>query len=176
MATRTVSVPEPEPVYAEVRCGTPGGRCRIGVISDTHGLVRPQALEALQGSDVIIHAGDVGAPEVLERLRSLAPVAAVRGNVDRGAWADGLPEERTIDVGGARIHLVHNLKTMSSEPEGCRMVISGHSHRPSIQKRDGVIYLNPGSAGPRRFTLPVAVATIRLNGRSLRPRLVELAV
>lgn len=149
---------------------------RIGVISDTHGLVRAEALEALQGSDLIIHAGDVGKPEVLEQLRSLAPVAAVRGNVDRGAWADDLPGERTVEVGGARIHVVHDLKTLASEPEGCRMVISGHSHRPSIRRRDGVVYLNPGSAGPRRFTLPVAVATIRLNGRSLRPRLVELAV
>ena len=151
-------------------------RCRIGVISDTHGLVRPQALEALRGSDLIIHAGDVGAAEVLERLASLAPVVAVRGNVDRGAWADDLPEERTVEAGGARIHVVHNLKAMASRPEGCRVVVSGHSHRPCVQRRDGVIYLNPGSAGPRRFTLPVAVATIRLNGRSLRPRLVELSV
>ena len=150
--------------------------CRIGVISDTHGLVRPQALQALRGSDLIIHAGDVGKPEVLEELRSLAPVAAVRGNVDRGAWADDLPDERTVEVCGARIHVVHNLATLASEPEGCRMVISGHSHRPSVQRRDGVVYLNPGSAGPRRFTLPVAVATVRLNRGSLRPKLVELAV
>ena len=150
--------------------------CRIGVISDTHGLVRPQALQVLRGSDLIIHAGDVGKPEVLEELRSLAPVAAVRGNVDRGGWAGDLPEERTVEACGARIHVVHDLKALASEPEGCRMVISGHSHRPSIQRRDGVIYLNPGSAGPRRFTLPVAVATIRLSGQSLRPRLVELAV
>lgn len=152
------------------------GACRIGVISDTHGLVRPQALAALRGSDLIIHAGDVGAPEVLERLRGLAPVAAVRGNVDRGAWADALPEERTVEVGGARIHVIHNLKAMAAAPEGCRLVISGHSHKPSIQRRDGVLYLNPGSAGPRRFTLPVAVATIRLSSRGLRPRLVELTV
>ncbi len=151
-------------------------RCRIGVISDTHGLVRPQALEALRGSDVIIHAGDVGAPEVLERLASLAPVAAVRGNVDRGAWADELPGERTVELGGTRIHVVHNLKEMPTRPEGCRVVISGHSHKPSIERRDGVVYLNPGSAGPRRFTLPVAVATILLGRRGLRPRLVELAV
>ena len=152
------------------------GARRIGVISDTHGLVRPQALGALRGSDLIIHAGDVGAPEVLERLRALAPVAAVRGNVDRGAWADELPEERTVEVGGARIHVIHNLKAMAAAPEGCRLVVSGHSHKPSIQRRHGVIYLNPGSAGPRRFTLPVAVATVRLDSRSLRPRLVELAV
>lgn len=150
--------------------------CLIGVISDTHSLVRPEALKTLRGSDLIIHAGDVGAPEVLERLRALAPVAAVRGNVDRGVWADQLPEERTVEWGGARIHVVHNLRAMASEPEGCRLVISGHSHRPSIRRRDGVIYLNPGSAGPRRFTLPVAVATVRLSGRSLRPKLVELAV
>ena len=138
--------------------------------------MRPQALQALRGSDLIIHAGDVGKPEVLEELRSLAPVAAVRGNVDRGAWADDLPDERTVEVCGARIHVVHNLMTLASEPEGYRMVISGHSHRPSVQRRDGVVYLNPGSAGPRRFTLPVAVATIRLSRRSLRPKLVELAV
>lgn len=155
--------------------GSRGAR-RVGVISDTHGLVRPEALAALRGSELIIHAGDVGAPEVLERLRALAPVAAVRGNVDRGAWADELPEERTVEVDGARIHVVHNLKAMTAAPEGCRLVISGHSHKPSIQRRDGVIYLNPGSAGPRRFTLPVAVATIRLSSRGLRPRLVELTV
>jgi hypothetical protein len=150
--------------------------CRIGVISDTHGLMRPQALEVLRGSDLIIHAGDVGKPEVLEQLRSLAPVTAVRGNVDRGAWADELPEERTVEVGGARIHVVHNLKAMASAPKGCRMVISGHSHRPSVERHDGVVYLNPGSAGPRRFTLPVAVATVRINGRGLRPKLVALTV
>ena len=150
--------------------------CRIGVISDTHGLVRPEALEALRGSDLIIHAGDVGAPEVLERLGSLAAVAAVRGNVDGGAWADELPEERTVEVAGVLIHVIHNVKALAAVPDGCRMVISGHSHKPSMQRRDGVIYLNPGSAGPRRFTLPVAVATIRVNTRSLRPKLVELAV
>ncbi|MDE0213522.1 MAG: metallophosphoesterase family protein, partial [Deltaproteobacteria bacterium] len=105
-----------------------------------------------------------------------APVAAVRGNVDRGAWADELPEERTVEVDGARIHVIHNLKTMTAAPEGCRLVISGHSHKPSIQRCDGVTYLNPGSAGPRRFTLPVAVATIRLTSRGARPKLVELTV
>ncbi len=149
---------------------------RIGVISDTHGLVRPEALEALRGSDLIIHAGDVGSPEVLERLSSLATVAAVRGNVDGGDWANELPEKRTVEVAGVRIHVIHNVKDLAAAPDGCRMVISGHSHRPSIQKRDGVIYLNPGSAGPRRFTLPVAVATIHVNARSLRPKLVELVV
>ncbi len=149
---------------------------RIGVISDTHGLVRPEAPEALRGSDLIIHAGDVGAPEVLERLGSLATVAAVRGNVDGGAWADELPEEKTIEVAGVRIHVIHNIKALDAVPGGCRMVISGHSHKPSVQRRDGIIYLNPGSAGPGRFTLPVAVATIRVNARSLRPELVELAV
>ncbi len=149
---------------------------RIGVISDTHGLVRAEALEALRGSDLIIHAGDVGKPEVLDQLRSLAPVAAVRGNVDRGAWADDLPGERTVEVGATRIHVVHDLKEMAARPAGCRVVISGHSHRPSMQRRDGVVYLNPGSAGPRRFTLPVAVATILLGRRALRPKLLELAV
>ncbi len=149
---------------------------RIGVISDTHGLVRPEALEALRGSDLIIHAGDVGAPEVLERLSSLATVAAVRGNVDSGAWADELPEERTVEVAGVRIHVIHNLKALDTVPDGCHLVISGHSHKPSMQRCDGVTYLNPGSAGPRRFTLPVAVATIRVNPRSLRPKLLELAV
>ena len=150
--------------------------CRIGVISDTHGLVRPQALRALRGSDLIIHAGDVGAPEVLERLGSLAAVAAVRGNIDGGAWADELPEERTVEVAGVRIHVIHNVKALAAAPDGCRVVISGHSHKPSIREHDGIIYLNPGSAGPRRFTLPVAVATLRVNGRGLHPKLVELAV
>ena len=148
----------------------------IGVISDTHGLVRPEALEALRGSDLIIHAGDVGAPEVLDRLGSLATVVAVRGNVDGGAWADELPEERTVEVSGVRIHVIHNVNALAAAPDGCRVAISGHSHKPSIREHDGIVYLNPGSAGPRRFTLPVAVATLRVNGRGLHPKLVELAV
>ncbi len=149
---------------------------RIGVVSDTHGLVRPQVLDALRGSDLIIHAGDVGGPGVLERLASLAPVTAVRGNVDGEAWAEDLPEERTVEAGGARIHVIHDLRALAVPPEGCRMVISGHSHRPSVEERGGILYLNPGSAGPRRFTLPVALATVRVGRRGLRPQLLELAV
>lgn len=149
---------------------------RIGVISDTHGLVRPQALQALRDSNMIIHAGDVGGPEVLEQLRLLAPVTAVRGNIDQGAWADDLPSEEIVEAGGTRIYLIHDINNMVPEPKGWSMVVSGHSHIPSIQRRDGTIYLNPGSAGPKRFSLPVGVAMIQINKQELQPKLLKLAI
>ena len=132
----------------------------IGVISDTHGLIRPQALEALQGCDSIIHAGDVGDPAIVDALAKIAPVLAIRGNVDRGDWARSLPEAASVEAENRRIYVLHSLDDLDFEPEvlGFHVVIYGHSHRPSIETRNGVLYLNPGSAGPRRFDLPVTVA------------------
>jgi putative phosphoesterase len=151
---------------------------RIGVISDTHGLVRPEALAALAGSDLIVHAGDVGKPEVLDALRALAPLVAIRGNNDRGAWAEGLAASEVVEVESALLYVVHDLGELDLDPAAAQFaaVISGHSHRPSAARKEGVLYLNPGSAGPRRFRLPVAVARLEVDGSSLRPQLVELRV
>ncbi len=150
----------------------------VGVISDTHGLVRPEALAALRGVRLILHAGDVCAADVLATLREIAPVLAVRGNNDRGDWARALPTSRDVDLGGARVHLLHDLHALTVDParEGYAAVITGHSHRPKIERRDGVLYLNPGSAGPRRFTLPVSLARLSVVRKALRARIVELAV
>jgi len=149
---------------------------RIGVISDTHDLVRPEALAELKRSDLILHAGDVCRPEVLEELGRIAPVVAVRGNNDRGGWARALPVSRTLDISGYRIHIVHDLKDLRLDPqaEGLHAIVSGHSHRPSAHRRNGVLFLNPGSAGPRRFKLPVAVAHLGVGKRGLRARIVEV--
>jgi hypothetical protein len=148
----------------------------IGVISDTHNLVRPEAIAALRRSELIVHAGDVCRPEVLEELGRIAPVIAVRGNNDRGAWARGLPVSQTVEVGGFRIHVLHDLKELEVDPRAERFhaVISGHSHRPGVQRRNGVLFLNPGSAGPRRFKLPVAIAHLGVGKRGLRARIVEV--
>jgi putative phosphoesterase len=150
----------------------------VGVISDTHGLMRPQALDALAGSDLIIHAGDVGKPEVLDALRALAPVHAVRGNVDRGAWAARLPMTEVVEVGGHLLYVLHIIDALDLDPPtaGFAAVIYGHSHKPSIETRDGVLWHNPGSAGPRRFDLPVSLARVRVTGRALLPELVTLRV
>lgn len=142
------------------------GRARIGVISDTHGLLRPAALHALRDSRLILHAGDIGDPEILERLAQIAPVLAVRGNNDFGDWAARLPETLITDcVPGLRVLIVHDLKTLACDVRaaGCAVVVSGHSHRPLIERRDGVLYLNPGSAGPRRFRLPVSCGWLGLD-------------
>ncbi|MCQ8118018.1 metallophosphoesterase family protein [Methylomonas rosea] len=151
---------------------------RIGIISDTHGLLRPEALAILQGCDWIIHAGDIGKQEVLQQLTALAPITAVRGNNDKGAWAEELPVSASITVGQVAIYLVHDLTELFIDPvaAGIRVVISGHSHKPSIQERDGVLYLNPGSAGPRRFKLPIAVAELVIRDTAVEARIVELAV
>lgn len=149
---------------------------RIGVIADTHGLVRPLALRALRGSALIVHAGDIGSPDVLEALRAIAPVVAVRGNNDRGPWARGLRAREVVEVGGARLLVVHDVTSLRGSPPGVAAVIAGHSHRPSITERDGVMFLNPGSAGPRRFSLPVTVATLHARGGRLRARIVDLPV
>lgn len=150
----------------------------IGVISDTHGLLRPQALAALRGSDLIIHAGDVGQAEILDPLRALAPTFAVRGNVDHGDWALRLPMHETVDVGGLPFYVLHDIADLDRDPAqaGFAAVVYGHSHKPSIEMRDGVLYLNPGSAGPRRFTLPVTLARVRVAGRDIRPEIVTLTV
>ncbi|MCH9826271.1 MAG: metallophosphatase family protein [Gammaproteobacteria bacterium] len=148
----------------------------IGVISDTHGLLRPEAVEALRGSELILHAGDIGKPEILRELTVLAPTVAVRGNNDVGDWAENLPDIETLPVGEHRIHLLHDLKALSIDPvaEGVAVVISGHSHKPSIETRNGVLYLNPGSAGPRRFKLPVSVARLRRRKAGFEAELLKL--
>jgi hypothetical protein len=148
----------------------------VGVISDTHGWLRPEALEALRGSDRIVHAGDIGSLEVLEGLEALAPVTAVRGNVDTGAWARRLSRTAVLELGGAHLYVLHDLNELDLDPKagGFAAVIAGHSHRPMHEERDGVLYFNPGSAGPRRFTLPVAVGRLVVDGTSLRGEILTL--
>jgi putative phosphoesterase len=150
----------------------------VGVISDTHGLLRPQAIEALHGSDLIIHAGDVGKPELIHELRAIAPLFLVRGNVDTGSWATSVPARETVEVGDVLIYVLHDISELDLDPAaaGFAAVVFGHSHQPSIETRDGVLFLNPGSAGPRRFKLPVTIARVRVAGRELRPEIVSLDV
>lgn len=150
----------------------------VGVISDTHGLLRPEAVAALHASEIIIHAGDVGGSQILDRLRAIAPTFAVRGNVDTSAWAKVLPLTDVVDVGGLQIYVLHNLADLDVDPKaaGFAAVISGHTHRPLAEVRDEVLYLNPGSAGPRRFSLPIAVARLRVTGARLSHEIVELDV
>ncbi len=150
----------------------------IGVISDTHGLLRPQAVEALRGSSLIIHAGDVGVPEILDELRDIAPVFAVRGNVDRGAWANALPESEIVEAGNGLLYVLHDIGTLALDPPtaGFRAVIYGHSHQPKAETKDGVLYFNPGSAGPRRFSLPVSVGRLTVSGDALEAEIIELTV
>jgi uncharacterized protein len=151
---------------------------RVGLISDTHGLLRPEAVAFLRGSDLIIHGGDIGHAGVLEELASLAPVTAVRGNNDTGPWAETVPETEMLQVGEVFIFVLHNIAELDLDPvaAGFQVVVSGHSHRPSVEERDGVLYVNPGSSGPRRFKLPVAVAELVVAGKSVQARLVELDV
>lgn len=151
---------------------------RIGVIADTHGLVRLPALEVLEGSHLILHAGDVGKLEVLDALRAVAPVQAVRGNMDRGPWAQTLPISRTVEIGGTWIYLIHDLGQLEIDPAaaGFRVVVSGHSHRAHSERKNGVIFLNPGSAGPRRFNLQVSVARLYIQGGSIEADIVPLQV
>lgn len=151
---------------------------RIGIISDTHGLVRPEAIAALRGVDMILHAGDVGASEVLETLNEIAPVVAVRGNNDKGEWAEALPDWEVVEIGSVSIYMLHDLKEIDISPSGAgfQVVVSGHSHKPSLEGRRGVLYLNPGSAGPRRFSLPVSVAELRVAGDQVSADLIELSV
>jgi putative phosphoesterase len=149
---------------------------RIGLISDTHGLLRKAALEALRGSELILHAGDVGKPEILEELRKIAPVVAVRGNVDTEPWAQALPETAVAEAGSVLIYILHDVKALDLNPaaSGFHIVLSGHSHKPGKTERDGVLYINPGSAGPRRFELPVTVALLRLGATPYEVEFVDL--
>jgi len=151
---------------------------RIGLISDTHDLLRPQALAALHGYDQLIHAGDIGQRGVLETLSARAPLIAVRGNNDTDPWTDDLPETANLRVAEISIYVLHDLKQLRIDPRaaGFQVVISGHSHRPAIEQRDGVLYVNPGSAGPRRFNLPVSIAELRVAGAAVSARIIELQI
>ena len=150
----------------------------VGVISDTHGLLRPEALAALEGSDEIVHAGDIGDAAILERLGEIAPVAAVRGNADREAWALKLPHAEFLEVEGVSLYVLHVLAKLDLAPKaaGIRAVIHGHSHVPRQEEKNGVLYFNPGSAGPKRFDLPVTLARLIVDGGELRGEIVELVI
>jgi putative phosphoesterase len=151
---------------------------RAGVISDTHGLVRPEALDQLHGVDHIIHAGDIGSPMVLEELRKIAPLTAIRGNVDTQQWARSIPENAVVELGGIFLYVLHNLQELDLDPyvSGFSAVITGHSHQPRHEVRKGVLYFNPGSAGPRRFRLPVAVGILTIEGKLISGEIIELEV
>jgi putative phosphoesterase len=148
----------------------------VGVISDTHGLLRPEAEHALLGVDLILHAGDVGAPKILTRLRTIAPVFAVRGNVDTAPWTNELPPTVVVEFGNATFYMLHNLRDLDLKPEaaGFDAVISGHTHKVEQKMQDGVLYLNPGSAGPRRFQLPITLARLRINEKPWQIQVLEL--
>jgi len=150
----------------------------LGVISDTHGLLRPQALDALRGCDLIIHAGDVGRPEILDELRRIAPVVAVRGNVDRDAWAERLPQSEIVEHDGVRLYVLHILEDLDLDPPTADFhgVITGHTHLPKMETKDGVLYFNPGSAGPRRFKLPISVGQLHILDGDIEGKLLTLAV
>jgi putative phosphoesterase len=149
---------------------------RIGLVSDTHNLLRPEVLAWLRGSDHILHGGDICDAPVLAALRALAPLTAVRGNNDRGAWAQRLNETELVQIGAVHLYAIHDLAALDIEPQaaGVRVVVSGHSHRPHVEERDGVLYVNPGSAGPRRFRLPIAVAELIIDGATVSARIHEI--
>ncbi len=151
-------------------------RFHLGVISDTHGLLRPEGVKALRGCDLIIHAGDVGTPAVIDGLREIAPTHAIRGNIDSGSWAVPLDATAVVDVGGSLFYVLHNIADLDLDPlaAGFAAVVFGHSHKPSIETRGGVLWLNPGSAGPRRFRLPITLARVVVRGPELKPEIVEL--
>jgi putative phosphoesterase len=149
---------------------------RIGLISDTHGLLRPEALAFLAGADHIVHGGDIGGPDILERLAAIAPLTVVRGNNDTAPWARAIPETARVDFGAVALYAIHDLKQLAIDPRaaGVRVVVSGHSHRPACSERGGVLYVNPGSAGRRRFSLPIAAAELHIDGGDVTARLVTL--
>jgi putative phosphoesterase len=151
---------------------------RIGLISDTHGLVRQEALTALEGCRHIIHAGDIDTPEVLAKLRKLAPITAVRGNNDRGSWAESLPAYEVVEFGAVAVYVRHDQAELDIDPAaaGFQVMVFGHSHQPVVESRDGVLFVNPGSAGPRRFKLPIAVGELLISGGRVNARIIELAV
>lgn len=149
---------------------------RVGIISDTHGLLRPEVEEYLSGVDHILHAGDIGNPDIIAALRRIAPITAIRGNVDTGAWADEFPETETLRLAGRTIYMLHDLKALRTDPPalGIEVVVSGHSHIPKVETLSGVLYLNPGSAGRRRFKLPITLATLEITLEELRPTIHDL--
>lgn len=148
----------------------------LGLISDTHGLLRAEAVKALRGSELILHAGDVGKPEILDELSKIAPVIAIRGNVDTASWAASLKETELVEAHAATIYMIHNLNDLDMNPRaaGIRIVLFGHSHQPAQYEKDEVLYLNPGSAGPRRFNLPITVARLDLNSEPFKVEFVTL--
>lgn len=148
----------------------------IGVVSDTHGLLRPEVPELLRGCDLILHAGDIGGEEILTSLAQIAPVHAVRGNTDDGPWAAGLPETEVAEAGGVHFYILHDISRLDLDPAAARFqaVVFGHSHKPTVYRRGGVLYLNPGSIGPRRFRLPISLALLRVRDGSLHPQLIEI--
>jgi putative phosphoesterase len=154
----------------------PPGPLRVGLISDTHGLLRPEAAAFLRGSDLIVHAGDICDASVLEALGTIAPTVAVRGNNDRGAWAGSLRESELVEVGSVVLYVIHDVAAIDLDPEaaGVRVVVSGHSHKPSAEERGGVLFVNPGSAGPRRFKLPISIAELVVDGAEVAVRFAEL--
>jgi len=149
---------------------------RVGLISDTHGLLRPEAVDFLRGSDLIVHGGDICDPAILTALAAIAPLVAVRGNNDHGAWAERLRESELFQVGGAFVYAIHDVAAIDIDPRaaGVQVVVSGHSHRPSVRRDNGVLYVNPGSAGPRRFKLPISVGELTIDGAAVAARTVEL--
>jgi len=151
---------------------------KIGVISDTHGLLRPEVVPVFKGVDLILHAGDIGSIEVLDQLRTVAPIVAVRGNNDKGDWANQIPDSEVAQVGEVSIYILHDLNELVLRPPAgsVQVVISGHSHRPSIERRDGILFVNPGSAGPRRFKLPISVARMTIQGVTVTGELIELPI
>ena len=147
---------------------------RIGLLSDTHGLLRPEALDFLRGSDHIVHAGDICDPAILDQLAALAPLTAVRGNNDHGPWAERLPETAIVDIAGVRLCVLHDIAQLRLDPAaGVQVVVTGHSHKPRIAREAGVLYVNPGSCGPRRFTLPIAAAELLVDGAAVTARIME---
>ena len=148
----------------------------VGVISDTHGLLRPEALSALRGSEHIIHAGDIGDPEIIPALEKIAPVTAIRGNVDRAPWTNRFPETEVVELAGLTFYIIHDLNALDLNPRvaGFAAVISGHSHQPKQEVKDGVLYFNPGSAGPRRFKLPVTIGRLEIVGKAVSGQILEL--
>jgi putative phosphoesterase len=151
---------------------------RIGLISDTHGLVRPEALAALKGSEVIIHAGDIGKADVLKSFGSIAPLMAIKGNNDRDLWAKKIPDVLNLAINGIKIQVIHSVKEMKADSanDAIRVVVSGHSHKPGLVERDGMLFINPGSAGPRRFKLPVTVGTLWINRDDVHAEIIELKI